>query len=240
MLVTLTTDFGTADGYVGAMKGVLLGLCPGATIVDLTHEVPRHDVRAGGFALATAAAWFPPGAIHVAVVDPGVGGERQAVVAVGERALFVGPDNGLFALACPRPRAVFAIERAGFRADRVSPTFHGRDVFAVAAGRLAAGAAPAEVGPPVALRGSLAPADAPAVVHVDRFGNLVTNVNGARRIRIVGRDLPVVDHYEAVPPGSLLAYLGSSGTIEIAVRDGSAAVELGAGRGVAVEILEAG
>jgi S-adenosyl-L-methionine hydrolase (adenosine-forming) len=239
MWVTLTTDFGTADGYVGAMKGVILRLAPHATVVDVTHELDRHDVRGGGFALATAAPWFPGGTIHVAVVDPGVGGARRAVVAVGERHLFVGPDNGIFERACPDPKVVYAIEADGFRAERVAATFHGRDVFAVAAGRLAAGARPEEVGPAVTLSGGLATNAGPAVVHVDRFGNLITNVApGPRRVRIGGREIAVVATYEAVAPGELLAYVGSGGTLEIAVRDGDAATLLGAGRDVAIERVE--
>ena len=137
-LVTLTTDFGTADGYVGAMKGVLHRNAPGVTVVDLAHDVRRHDVAAAAHVLATAAPWFPAGTVHVAVVDPGVGGARRGVVVVAGEQVFVGPDNGIFALAAPRPTAVHEIAAAGFRVARVSPTFHGRDVFAVAAARLAA------------------------------------------------------------------------------------------------------
>jgi S-adenosyl-L-methionine hydrolase (adenosine-forming) len=242
VFVSLTTDFGTADGYVGAMKGVILALAPTATVVDVTHDVPRHDVAAGAFALATAAPWFPAGTIHVAVIDPGVGGARAAVVVVGERHLFVGPDNGLFQLACPAPRGVFAIEAAAFRAHDVAPTFHGRDVFAVAAARLAAGAAPHHAGPEVALHAWSTPAAGPSVIHVDRFGNLVTDLAAARvqpsgRVRILGRELVVVASYQAVPRGALLAYVGSAGTVEIAVRDGDAAAELGAGRGVPIDVV---
>src|SRR5262245_38148530 len=141
-IITLTTDFGDADGYVGAMKGVLHAGAPGVTVVDITHAVPRHDVAAGAFALATAAPYFPPGTIHLAVVDPGVGGARMPVVLVSGGHVFVGPDNGVFARVAPRPEAAYQVTGAGFRREITSPTFHGRDVFAVTAARLASGAAP--------------------------------------------------------------------------------------------------
>ena len=266
-LVTLTTDFGTADGYVGAMKGVLYGAAPGVVVVDITHAVPRHDVVAGAHALATAAPWFPPWTVHVAVVDPGVGGRRRGVVVVAAEQIFVGPDNGIFSLAAPRPDAVYEIAAADFRAARVSPTFHGRDVFAVAAARLAAGAPPEHAGPAVTLVGSLPgnagppagvadadPSDPRSgdlaatvhqVVHVDAFGNLVTDLDGddvapGSRVRVAGRDVGGLHRtFEDVARGELVAYVGSGGTVEIAVREGSAATALGAGRGAPVDLVRA-
>ncbi len=246
-LVTLTTDFGTADGYVGAMKGVLYGAAPGVVVVDITHAVPRHDVAAGAHALATAAPWFPPWTVHVAVVDPGVGGRRRDVVVVAAEQIFVGPDNGILSLAAPRPDAVYEIAAADFRAARVSPTFHGRDVFAVAAARLAAGAPPEQAGPPVTLVGSLPRPDGTVhqVVHVDAFGNLVTDLDGddvapGSRVRVAGRDVGGVHRtFEDVARGELVAYVGSGGTVEIAVREGSAATALGAGRGAPVDLVGA-
>jgi S-adenosyl-L-methionine hydrolase (adenosine-forming) len=246
-LVTLTTDFGTADGYVGAMKGVLYRAAPGVVVVDITHAVPRHDVAAGAHALATAAPWFPPWTVHVAVVDPGVGGRRRDVVVVAAEQIFVGPDNGIFSLAAPRPDAVHEIAAADFRAARVSPTFHGRDVFAVAAARLAAGAAPERAGPPVTLVGSLPRPEGAVhqVVHVDAFGNLVTDLHGddvapGSRVHVAGRDVgPVQRTFEDVARGELVAYVGSGGTVEIAVREGSAATALGAGRGAPVDLVAA-
>ncbi len=245
-IVTLTTDFGDRDGYVGAMKGVILSRAPGVTLVDITHAVPRHDVAAAANALADAAPYFPPGTVHVAVVDPGVGGARAAVVVAAGGHLFVGPDNGVFALAAPRPDAVHAIADPGFRRESVAASFHGRDLFAPAAARLALGAPPAAAGPPVALRGRLALAAgagagaAHQVVHVDRFGNLVTDIAGVpatARFRVAGRAIAGVrETYESVAPGELVAYVGSRGTIEIAVREGSAAELLGAARGTAVEV----
>jgi hypothetical protein len=154
--------------------------------------------------------------------------------------LFVGPDNGLFALAAPRPDAVHAITEPAFRRDSVAATFHGRDVFAPAAARLALGATPAAAGPPVALRGRLELATGNRVVHVDRYGNLVTDIAGVAataRVRVAGRVIAgVSETYESVAVGELVAYVGSRGTLEIAVREGSAAELLGASRGTSVEI----
>ena len=239
-IVTLTTDFGAEDGYVGAMKGVILARAPAVTLVDITHAVPRHDIAAAANALADAAPCFPPGTVHLAVVDPGVGGARTPVVVVASGQLFVGPDNGLFELVAPEPEAAFAIADPAFRREPVASTFHGRDVFAPAAARLALGAAPHQAGPAVALAGRLDLARGHRVVHVDRFGNLVTDIAGlppSARIRIAGRAIAgVSETYESVARGALVAYLGSRGTVEIAVREGSAAELLGVGRGAAVEV----
>lgn len=239
-IITLTTDFGGEDGYVGAMKGVILSRAPDVTLVDISHTVRRHDIAAAANALADAAPCFPPGTVHLAVVDPGVGGARTPVVLVAGGHVFVGPDNGLFALAAPRPEAAYAIARAAFRREPVSATFHGRDVFAPAAAALALGAAPDQAGPPVMLAGRLDLGPGHRVVHVDRFGNLVTDIAGAgkeARFRIAGRAIAgVSETYESVARGELLAYVGSRGTIEIAVREGSAAELLGAARGSEVEV----
>lgn len=248
-IVTLTTDFGTSDGYVGAMKGILLSLAPDVRIVDITHQVPRQDLLAAAHALATAVPFFPAGTIHLAVVDPGVGTARKPVVVREGEMLFVGPDNGICSLVMPRPEGAFEIAEPGFRRDNVSATFHGRDVFAVAAGRLAAGARPEDAGPPVVLRGKLPPvagaedATVHRVQHIDAFGNLITNIAaqpslGESRFRVAGRDISgLAETYESVEVGELLAYIGSRGTVEIAVREGNAAELLGAARGTAIEVL---
>jgi S-adenosylmethionine hydrolase len=239
-LITLTTDFGTADGYVGALRGVLARLAPRASVVDLTHEVPRGDVAAGAFALAQAAREFPTGTIHVAVVDPGVGSARAAVIVDGGGMRFVGPDTGLFSLAAPLVRAAVAIEKRGWRAEQPSATFHGRDLFAVAAARLARGGKPAQAGRKVTLAGSLELGAGPQVIHVDHFGNLITNVRWPLGepaiVRIGRRTLPWARTYAEVEPDTLLAYVGSAGTLEIAVRDGSAAQRLKLGRGARVAV----
>jgi S-adenosylmethionine hydrolase len=238
-IVTLTTDFGDVDGYAGAMKGVILSGAPSAVVVDISHAIRRHDVVAAAHVLASAAPYFPPGSIHVAVVDPGVGGARKGVVVAAGEQLFVGPDNGIFSLVAPRPQAVHEI--TAFRHPQVSSTFHGRDVFAVAAAHLAAGAALDQAGPPVVLRGALPRlADGHHVVHVDVYGNLITDIPGhaARGVRVAGRAIDRLSQtYESVAAGELLAYVGSRGTIEIAVREGSAAELLQAARGTPVEVL---
>lgn len=252
-IVTFTTDFGTQDGYVAAMKGVLLQSAPDATLVDITHDVAGHDVVAAAFALAQAAPYFPARSIHVVVVDPGVGGQRRPIVLDDGKQIFVGPDNGVLTLAAAAPyTGVWAIENTGFLADSPSSTFHGRDVFAVCAGRLAAGAEPNEVGPRVELQGALplqgghrrdGDSQFARVLHVDRFGNLITDVRGdelpaaprlhARGERIIG----LSETYESVAKGALLAYIGSGGTLEIAVREGRACDELDMRRGDAIEIV---
>jgi hypothetical protein len=255
-VVTLTTDFGTVDGYVGAMKGVILSAAPGAVVVDLTHDIPRHDVNAGAFALAQAARYFPTGTIHVAVVDPGVGGERLDLVVEVHGQTFIGPDNGLLSLATRGPRAAHRIANAAFQRVPVSPTFHGRDVFAAAAGRIAAGALARDAGPVVPAILDLAdnarradgPGEAGVVVHVDVFGNLITSFEGRMLTpgtwTFEGPDLtaplrvPAGRTYADVAPGELVTYAGSAGLVEIAVREGSAGARTGLRRGASLRATE--
>ena len=236
-IVTLTTDFGTVDGYVGAMKGVILREHPDARVVDITHDVPPQDIIAGAFAVAAAAPWFPPGTVHVAVVDPGVGSARRAIAIAHGGSLYVGPDNGLLTVA--------ALEGEGRVIDRIPPTwpvsatFHGRDLFARVAARLAAGASLDDfsTGPVAPLR--LVEDPAPHVVHVDRFGNLVTNLRDPAftAVEVAGARAPLRRTYTDVPPAGLVAYVGSSGFVEVAIRDGSAAERLGVGRGAPVRAV---
>ena len=258
-VVTFTTDFGTVDGYAGAMKGVVLALAPDAVLVDITHDVPRHDVAAGAFALAQAAPLFPLGSVHVAVVDPGVGGPRADIVVEAGGCFFLGPDNGLVSLAARGPRLARRISRSELLRTPTSPTFHGRDVLACAAGRLASGAQARELGPLVeaiedlAIRGGTA-ADAAVIVHVDAFGNLITSLQsdsipqdllmpGTRLIcSPEGRDAFAVRAgrtYSDVARGELVLYVGSAGYLEIAVREGSAAEHTGLGRGQALRLAGA-
>ena len=244
-LVTLTTDFGTRDGYVGAMKGVLASLAPEAIAVDIAHDVPRHDIAHGAWVLANAAFRFPGGTIHLAVVDPGVGGARAEVIVQARGHLFVGPDNGLFAHVGRDCDGTWAITSPAFRESNASATFHGRDVFAPAAAALARGLPPHLAGPATCLAGQLPwPAPEPgagAVVHIDVYGNLITDLPAATgdgaRVEVLGHALPMVRTYADVDVGALCAYVGSMGTVEIAVRQGSAARILGAGRGTAVRLL---
>lgn len=254
-LVTLTTDFGMSDGYVGAMKGVILSLAPGTRIIDIAHDIPPQDIAAAAFALAQAAPHFPPGTIHVAVVDPGVGGRRREVILDDGRHRFVGPDNGIFSLAAPHVRSGFHIEAPTFRAPLVAPTFHGRDVFAPAAARLAFGAFPSEAGPRVTLEGSLGARPllmshggrqiTGHVVHIDRFGNLITNIpaDGLPKqavVRIGAVEIPVISvMYEDVACGQPVAYVGSLETLEVAVREGSARLVLDVDRGEPVLVTGA-
>jgi S-adenosylmethionine hydrolase len=263
-LVTLLTDFGTADGYAGALKGVLLSICPEARIVDLTHEVPPGDVRAGAFALACAARTFPPATIHIAVVDPGVGTERRGLLVEAAGAAFVGPDNGLLSLAARAPRRIRSLDRPQWFRHPVSRTFHGRDVFAPVAARLANGTPAHELGTEVREMMEICP-EAPRrsadgslegeVMHVDRFGNLITNVSehdlaalldrsGATAgsvderlaVEIAGRTAFLLPTYGAAPGGSLLALIGSAGLLEVAVNGGAAHATLGASVGTRVRV----
>ena len=256
-LVTLLTDFGTADGYVGAMKGVLLSTCPDVRIVDLSHEIPAGDVRAGAFALAAAAPLFPRATIHVAVVDPGVGTERRALLVESAGAFFIGPDNGLLSLAAPAPRTAWSLDRAEWFRQPVSATFHGRDVFAPVAAHLAGGVAPERLGTRVGeiheIRVPIARREGDArvgeVIHVDRFGNVVTSLhardlsdaNAEAFVEIEGYNgrIPVLATYGKAPAGSVLAVVGSSGYVEIAVSSGSARGVLGgaAELGTAVRLV---
>ena len=237
------------------MKGVILGIAPDARIVDLTHEVPPQAVPVGAHLLATALPFFPPGTIHVAVVDPGVGTRRRALLVETGDAWLVGPDNGVLALAAPvrAVRRIRDVSRSRYRRRPVSRTFHGRDVFAPIAAHLAAGVAPERLGP--VLGRMLRPSErrprrhggrlVGEVLWTDRFGNLVTNVSRAalgafrgRRVsvRIGGERLPLRASYASVPAGRALAVIDSADLLEIAVNHGSAAARLAVGRGAKVTV----
>jgi S-adenosyl-L-methionine hydrolase (adenosine-forming) len=239
-LVTLTTDFGGTDGYVGAVKGVLARSTT-ASVVDIAHDIPRGDIAHGAWVVATSTREFPHGTIHVVVVDPGVGGARRPVIVKASGQWYVGPDNGVFAYVADVHNDAWVIEARHFRARRVSPTFHGRDVFAHAAAALARGEDVLMAGPSTRLVGALPWGEREQghgrVVHVDRYGNLITDLPAADAggaVAIAGQTLPLVTTYEDVAPGKLLAYIGSQGTVEIAVRDGRADTALVAPRGTAV------
>jgi len=256
-IVTLTTDFGTRDPFVGIMKGVILARAPAARIVDLTHEVSAQNVLAGAYALASAARWFPRGTIHVAVVDPGVGTQRRALLVETAHGWFVGPDNGVLSLAAPTRaiRRIFDVSRSRVRLRPVSRTFHGRDVFAPVAAALAAGADPTSLGerrrtlvrlrPPRARRSSGALVG--EVLWVDGFGNLATNLTRADvatagfrgrslSITIDGHVVPLRAAYASVPPNTAVALVNSSDLVEIAVNRGSAAAHFAAGPGTRVAV----
>ncbi|HEX7955909.1 MAG TPA: SAM-dependent chlorinase/fluorinase [Pyrinomonadaceae bacterium] len=260
MLVTLLTDFGTADYFVGALKGAVLAANPSARVVDITHEVPAYDIEAGAFTLRAAFETFPAGTVHVAVVDPGVGSARRGVAVAGRGHTFVGPDNGIFGHVYERvrPFRVFHLTNESFFRKDVSATFHGRDVFAPVAGALSRGVRAEELGPEVKDFVRL-PAAAPerlpdgtlagAVIHVDRFGNCVTNITpgdllggtlaGGAHLRVGGREVRSFRRFFAEGAGGSgepFAVWGSAGFLEVAVFRGSAARSLGVGRGGRVEV----
>jgi hypothetical protein len=242
-IVTLTTDFGWRDFYVAAMKGVILSIFPGAVLVDVSHDVPPGDVREAALLLAQAAPCFPPGTVHAAVVDPGVGTGRRAFAAEAGGQLLVGPDNGLFwpLLARDPERRVVHLTETGFFRPTVSRTFHGRDLFAPVAAHLASGRDPEEMGrpvdDPVVLEEERAREEDGVLVgevtRVDRFGNLVTNMDldllerflGGRNPRIEAGRLEVTGIrgcYGDVEPGEALALIGSTGHLELSVNGGRA------------------
>ncbi len=251
-ICTLLTDFGLADGFVGAVKGVLLSGAPSAQLIDLSHEVPPGDLEHGAFVLAQAVPLYPAGSVHVAVVDPGVGTAREPVVVRHGGVLLVGPNNGLFSRLAPAPHDIFVISNVLWLRPRPSATFHGRDVFAPAAAALLSGSPPEDAGPRLprdrwVRLPARTPSDAPwgmmgEVVHVDRFGNLISNLPGTAgfaRVHLepAGPTLEIARTYGDVAPGAALAYVGSGGKLEIAIRDGHAARALAAGRGTPVRGL---
>lgn len=258
-VVTLTTDFGLVDPFVGIMKGVILDIAPAARIVDVTHGVPAQNVVAGAYALASAVPWFPRGSVHVAVVDPGVGTRRRALLVETADGWLVGPDNGLLSFAAPARavRRIFDVSRSAVRLQPVSRTFHGRDVFAPIAAALASGVAPERLGRPLRSMQRLRQpvprrrdgALIGRVLWVDGFGNLATNVaagdlarafrGGRLCITIAGHVVPFRSSYAGVPTARPVAVVNSSDLIEIAVNGGSAAARFGVGPGTAIEIRHA-
>jgi S-adenosyl-L-methionine hydrolase (adenosine-forming) len=259
-VISLLTDFGLTDTYVGQMKAALLRVRPGADLVDLTHAVPAQDVRAGAFLLWSAVDAFPEGSLHLAVVDPGVGSARRAVAVRSLRGdLLVGPDNGVLLPALERLGGrVLAVELTvpEYWGPRRSRTFHGRDVFAPVVGHLASGVPLERLGPEVSALETPFTFPTPRreegglvgeVLHVDTYGNLITNLPMTRlpahmEVQVGGRVIPDAPHahYQAVAPGALLSLGGSTGLLEISVRDGDAARVLGVGRGARVRILPRG
>jgi len=260
-LIALVTDFGARDHYVGTMKGVMLAICADLALVDITHEVPAHDVVAGAIELAAAYRHFPPGSVFLAVVDPGVGSARRGLGAEAGGYRFVAPDNGVLSVVFEetRPDRVVALSNARYTRAEVSRTFEGRDRFGPAAAWLATGVDLTELGPTIR---DWARVDVPKarmtavgvegdVLRIDRFGNLVTNIDraalaaaGPVRLLVVqvGDDgahaaLPIVGTYADVAAGDLCALVGSTHHLEIAVNGASAASRLGAARGARVRVI---
>ncbi len=253
-LITLLTDFGLQDGYVAGMKGVMLEICPDAKLIDMTHLIAPHNIRSAAFVLLSSYEYFPKGAIHLAVVDPGVGTERGAIAIRAGSYFFVGPDNGVFSLVLKKETLWEArdLENSQFRKTPLSSTFHGRDLFAPAAAHIARGVPFGSLGPPrdpaVAewsepiigkgdVRGE--------VIHIDRFGNAIVNVRletletqgpGNKWTVKAGEKVlnSIENTYGRVRAGEALALTGSSSFIEIAVNRGNAASELGLVQGTGV------
>ena len=244
-LITLLTDFGTADGYVAEMKGVLYSLLPSVAIVDVSHDIPPQDVDSARVALSRYWRRFPPGTVHLVVVDPGVGTARAAIAAESDSRYLVGPDNGVLSPALLAPGArVLSIAVP----PHASQTFHGRDVFAPAAARLAAGTPFDQLGRPfegpvvrrtASVRQREDGAVEGEVIAVDHFGNALTNLvaRAGWHVEAGTLRLPLVRTYADVPSGSLCGVAGSSGFIEIALRDGDGARAAGLARGARVFLL---
>lgn len=255
-ILTLTTDFGLSDHYVGAMKGVILGICPQARIVDITHEIGAYQIPEGAFAIAQASRCFPKGTVHVVVVDPGVGTARRPILleAAGQR--FVAPDNGVLSMIYGREKSrIRLISNDKYFRKPVSATFHGRDIFSPVAAHVAAGVPPSKMGK--VIDDYLRPAFQQPVqvgkrrwnghaIRVDRFGNIITNFHaddfpglerrhfafavGAEQIAALARN------YAEAGPGELFAIVGSSGYYEISKNQASAAKALGCAAGAPVEL----
>jgi S-adenosyl-L-methionine hydrolase (adenosine-forming) len=240
-IVTFLSDFGTADGYVAQVKARLLSLCPGAVIVDITHEVGSYDLLSAGWVLSTTYPYFPPGTVHLCVVDPGVGTSRAVLAVEKGGHVFVGPDNGVFSFLFPAE----SVTRVDWRPEGpVSPTFHGRDVFAPVAAEILKGVPPRSLGPPMESPVRL-DLSRDMIVHVDRFGTLVTNIPCARlapgcTLRVGGaRIYAMAATFSDIPHGEPALICGSAGTVEVAVNMGSASGLLGAAAGQEVVFEEA-
>jgi hypothetical protein len=242
-IVTLTTDFGTRDPYAGVMKAMVLTANPDARLVDITHEIPARDIVIAAFTLARAYEYFPAGTIHVAVVDPEVGEKRKSIAVLTQNYIFVGPDNGVFTMVLQREKSIEIreIKNSPFIAERISSTFHGRDVFAPCAGHLSAGRLFTDIGPElkqirylkypkVAQNGNILAGE---IVSVDSFGNMITNISehtfrsfvGKRRFEIffaTERFDAIMRHYSDASPGTSLLLFGSSGHLEISMNSGNA------------------
>jgi len=268
-VITITTDFGTEDAYVPAMKGTMLSICPQARLVDVTHDISPQDVMEAAFVLRSARPYFPEGAVHLVVVDPGVGTDRRAVALRAEGQWFVGPDNGVFPLVLDQepPDAMVELDDPTFwRSASPSTTFHGRDIFAPAAAHLADGRTVEEIGTPIDTleplrwaRSSTAPQTVQGwVVHVDHFGNCITNIRRSTLADAAELDdsEPPLDAfpplkcyagstvlrelhptYGAVPEDDPLLLFGSTGYLEIAANGGNAAELLDIRKGDSIKLV---
>lgn len=253
--ITLSTDFGLADWFVGTMKGVIATRCASARVIDLTHGVPAGDIRAGAFALMAGCRCFPAQTVHVAVIDPGVGSDRPAIAVETAAAFFVGPDNGVlsWALRHEEVRAIHRLENRDYFRDVVSATFHGRDVFAPVAAEIANGVPVSHFGPsahefvelawPEVVRAAARLRG--VVLYIDRFGNAITNIPHAdllarRGLLVRHGDVDLCQTatcYQAVNTGAAVAVPGSTGFLEIAVNGGNAGDELALAPGSEIVVI---
>lgn len=255
-LITLTTDFGLSDHFAAAMKGVILSIAPSASIVDITHDIRPFDILDGAFTLSQAYPCFPKRTIHVVVVDPGVGSSRRPILVEAAGHFFIGPDNGVFSfiLSREKSRVRQIVNQTLFR-QPVSQTFHGRDIFAPSAAHLASGTPPARFGKLISdpwIVSALDPVQTGKrfwtgiIVKVDRFGNLITNLPIDRFPSVLTRPFELlagleridrlVPNFSAAPAGLPVVYVGSSGFLEVAINQASAAAHLKVAAGSPVEL----
>jgi hypothetical protein len=259
-MITLTSDFGLKDPYVAEMKGVILTINPNATLIDITHDIEKFNIRKGAFTLASASPHFPDGTVHLAVVDPGVGTQRRAILIQAKRGFFVGPDNGLLILAAQNQgiEHVYQLANTKFMLPKVSSTFHGRDIFAPAAAYLEKGVQPVEFGPEIKdpaiplfaqvkySKGSLAG----EVLDVDGFGNIITNINKKDVVSEEGKTVSVEltgaslrlafgKAYAQATRKQPILLIGSHGFLEIALNQASAAEKFRAKAGDKIKVTVA-
>jgi S-adenosylmethionine hydrolase len=241
-MIVLFTDFGLAGPYTGQVNAVLNESAPGVPVIQLFADAPAGQPKPAAYLLAAYAAWFPAASILLCVVDPGVGSARRALIAEADGRLYVGPDNGLFELVLRRAASSSCWE-IGWRPPALSATFHGRDLFAPVAGRLARGEKPAAMASRATPRGCPDwPDDLPEIVYIDHYGNALTGLRGeclpaTARLAAGGRIIAYADTFAAVPPGGTFWYVNSNGLVEIAVNAGRADGALGIAVGSAIEIL---
>jgi S-adenosylmethionine hydrolase len=256
-IITLTTDFGLQDYYVSAMKGVMLNVAPQVRLIDISHEIPSQDIMAGSWVLKNTASLYPKGTVHLVVVDPGVGSERKAIALKLGDQYFVGPDNGIFSLLT-KEKATEAVELTNphYWNGHPSNTFHGRDIFAPAAAHLSNGVDLEELGRPVndlhTYHWAVPIADKDGIegwiIHIDKFGNLITNISSelieetmdSEKLKIyVGNTIleRIEKMFSAVPEGEPVAYIGSSGMLEVGINKGNAKQMLGVQKGARISLV---
>lgn len=249
-IITFLTDFGIKSGYVAQMKGVVSSISPDVRIIDITHEITPHDIHEGAFVLQTTVPYYPIGTVHIGVVDPGVGTDRKGIMITTKSHVLIGPDNGLLMPAAHflGDFTVYEITNKEYMLDTISNTFHGRDVFAPVAAHILKGIPFEKIGRKTAKfinldfgRGEITGNEASGkIVYIDRFGNIITNINGSgikkvlnfdKKIKVFikgkKREIIFVKSYNFVKKGQLLATIGSSNYLEISINQGNAALKLG-------------